>query len=134
MRSLIVLPLAAALGACASSSKEITAQYVSPIQYQAYSCHQLGEEARVISSRAAQTAGAQDQKVTNDAIATTVGIVVFWPALFMVKGDGATAYELGRLKGEMEAIERASIQKNCGIKFEKPKAPEPTMAEVTPRT
>jgi hypothetical protein len=120
MRKFAVLPLAATLGACASASSDIAAQYVSPLQYQQYSCTQLAEEARTISSRAAQVAGVQDQKRTNDAIATTVGVVVFWPALFMVKGDGTTANELGRLKGEMEAIERVSIQKKCGIKFERP--------------
>jgi len=37
----------------------------------------------------------------------------------MMKGDGATAGELARLKGELEAIERISIQKKCGIEFRK---------------
>jgi hypothetical protein len=34
-----------------------------------------------------------------------------------MKGDGAQAAEVGRLKGEMQAIEHASIAKNCGIAF-----------------
>ena len=42
---------------------------------------------------------------------------VFWPALFFVKGDDAKTAELARLKGETEAIEQASIRKNCGIQF-----------------
>jgi hypothetical protein len=40
-----------------------------------------------VSARAAEASGAQDQKATNDAVATTVGVIVFWPALFMVKGN-----------------------------------------------
>lgn len=104
---------------CASSSSDVTPQYISPLQYQNYTCAQLAEEARSVSSRAAQVAGVQDSKRTNDAVATTVGVVIFWPALLMMKGDGATAGELARLKGELEAIERMSIQKKCAIEFRK---------------
>lgn len=105
---------------CASSSSEISAAYVSPLMYQNHNCQQLAMEAQGVSTRAAQVAGVQDSKRTNDAIATTVAIVVFWPAAFAVKGDGATAAELAQLKGQMNAIEQASIVKKCNIKFEKP--------------
>ena len=57
-------------------------------------------------------------KATSDAVATGVGVVPFWPVLFMVKGDGTTAAELSRLKGEMEAIEVVNIQKKCGLAFQ----------------
>jgi hypothetical protein len=62
-------------------------------------------------------AGAQDQKRTNDQIATGVAIVVFWPAAFFVGGDGHVSAELAQMKGQMNAIEQASIQKRCGIQF-----------------
>ena len=52
-------------------------------------------------------------------MATTVGVVLFWPALFFIAGDGPKAAELGRLKGEMDAIESAAIQKKCGIQFKR---------------
>ncbi len=103
---------------CASRAENISAAYVSPLQYQTYSCSQLGEEAARISSRAAQAAGVQDSKATNDAVATGVGVIIFWPALFLIKGDATTAAELARLKGEMEAIERVSIEKKCNIRFQ----------------
>ena len=48
---------------------------------------------------------------------TAVTIVVFWPAAFFVGGDRANAAEVGRLKGEMDALEQVSIKKNCGIQF-----------------
>lgn len=102
---------------CASSSSEITAQYISPLQYQNLTCEQIGGEAQRVSARAAQVAGIQDQKATNDAWATGIGLVVFWPSLLFVKGDGQTAAELGRLRGEFEALERAGVQKNCGLQF-----------------
>jgi hypothetical protein len=80
---------------------------------------QLAEEAERVSARAAQAFGVQDQKATGDAVATGVSLVLFWPAMFFIKGDGASAAEVARLKGEMETIEQASIRKNCRIEFQK---------------
>jgi hypothetical protein len=48
---------------------------------------------------------------------TAATIVVFWPAAFFIKGDGATAAELGRLKGEFEALEKAAIEQRCSLQF-----------------
>jgi hypothetical protein len=92
---------------------------VSSLQYQNHTCPQLAQEAESISARAVQLSGAQDSKATRDAVATTVGVVVFWPLLFAVRGDDNTTAELARMKGEMEAIERTSVLKNCGIKFQR---------------
>ena len=51
----------------------------------------------------------------SDAMTTAVAVVIFWPAAFMVKGDGQQAAECARLKGEMEALEKLAIQKKCNI-------------------
>ena len=48
-----------------------------------------------------------------------VGLVLFWPSLFLIKGDGTTAAEVARLKGEMDAIEQTRVKKRCGFKFQK---------------
>jgi hypothetical protein len=40
-------------------------------------------------------------------------------AAFFVGGNGQTAAELGQLKGQMVAIEQASIAKKCNIQFER---------------
>lgn len=111
--------MAFSLGACAKSADSISAAYVSPMQYASYSCPQLREEATRLSSRAIQATGEQNSKATSDAVATTVGVVLFWPALFFIKGDSSTAAEVARLKGEMDALEQASIQKKCGIQFQR---------------
>lgn len=110
---------AAVLGACASSSDKVAATYVSPIQYSSYSCNQIREESARLSSRAAAAAGVQDEQRKNDAVVTAVGAVVFWPALFFIDGDNQKTAELARLKGEMEAVEQASVQKSCGIQFQR---------------
>lgn len=75
--------------------------------------------------------GVQDKKASNDAAAATVGAILFWPALFLIKGDSETSAEVSRLKGEMEALEQASIKKNCGIEFRKQPAAKPA-AKATP--
>jgi len=110
----MMLPLVAA---CASKSADIAPSYVSPIQYQNYSCSQRAQEGRRVSEAAARVSGQQDKKRGSDQVLTGVAVVIFWPALFALEGDGQTAAELGRLKGEMEAIEKTSNQKNCGIEF-----------------
>jgi hypothetical protein len=109
-----------ALGGCASSSDKVTATYVSPMQYESWNCRQLADEAQRVSRRASEASGAQDSQATRDTVATAVAVVIFWPAAFMVGGDRNTAAELGRLKGELEAIEQTSIRKNCKIQFQRP--------------
>ena len=47
----------------------------------------------------------------------SVGIVLFWPALFFIKGDGPQAAELANVKGQMQAIETVNGIKKCGIEF-----------------
>jgi hypothetical protein len=111
---------------CASSADDIAPSYVSPVAYEGLTCQQLALEAQTVSTRAAQAAGVQNKAQTTDAVVTTVGLVVFWPSLFFLKGNGAKAAELANLKGQMEAIEQASIRKNCGIQFQRETPPAKT--------
>ena len=114
MKSIVAGALCAALvlSACASSPDNISAQYVSPMQYQSYTCAQIEEELRGISSRVATLTGQQRRRANQDAWATGVGIVIFWPALFfLMRGDKAE--ELGRMKGEYDALVSAGRTKNC---------------------
>jgi hypothetical protein len=87
------------------------------MQYQSYNCAQLAEEAQRVSAPAATATGLQDKQATNDAVATGVGLVIFWPSLFLIGGDKVNAAQLAQLKGEMEAIQQVSIQKRCNIQF-----------------
>lgn len=75
-----------------------------------------------VSQRANEAAGVQDNKVDNDALVTAAAIVVFWPAAFFVGGDGQSAAELASLKGQFEALERAGIEKKCGLEVKRKKA------------
>ncbi|WP_372424889.1 hypothetical protein [Salinarimonas chemoclinalis] len=131
MRISVAILAAAVLAGCASRASDITAAYVSPLTYESYTCDQLREEATRVSSRAIAATGAQNQRASNDAVATGVSLILFWPAAFLVRGDGAQAAELARLKGEMDAIEQVSTRKRCGIEFQR--TPQPVATPVMER-
>jgi hypothetical protein len=118
VRNSFVAAIAAfALAGCASSSSDIAASYVSPVMYQQHTCQQLAMEAQAVTARAGSLSGVQDGQRTKDAWTTAAAVVIFWPAAFLVEGDKQTAAELAQMKGQMVAIEQASIAKKCGIQF-----------------
>ena len=106
------------LGACAKGADDIKAAYISPVTYNSYTCEQLGEEAQRVMAAANDLAGVQDEKATNDAVATGVALVLFWPAAFMIKGDGATAQQLASLKRSARGRSRSVDCKKCGTEFD----------------
>lgn len=109
------------LVACASKSDNISAAYVSPLQYQGYNCNQIRSELARVSRRVNEVAGVQDSQASKDSVALGVGMVLFWPALFFMIGKDKEE-ELARLKGEYEALEQAAIQKDCDVAQEIEKA------------
>jgi hypothetical protein len=129
-RSLSIMLLSVtALGACAKHSKDIPAQYVSPMQYNSYSCKQIEQEMRVLSTKVSDLAAQCDKTASNDDVQMGVGLILLWPTLFFLDGDTPQAAEYARLKGEFDALEKAAIQKNCSLDVERPKASKPQ--EVT---
>jgi hypothetical protein len=123
-------PLCAALACimlvgCAKHPNSIPAQYVSPLQYENHSCKQIGAEMEAVSARVTELAGQNEKAASNSDAVMGVGLVLFWPALFFLDSNSAQAAEYGRLKGEFDALEKASIEKNCGLHIERPKLPEP---------
>ena len=113
-RTLIGLLVAGTvLTGCATSSKNLTSSYVSPLQYQQYSCNQLAQESSNIQARVAEIGGAVDSQATKDKWVTGASILLFPPALFFVGGNKMQEAEFSRLKGEYEAVQKMSVQKNC---------------------
>ena len=100
---------------CAQQPRDISGQLRLADVVRDLTCDQLLMEGQRVSARAAEVTGTQQQKAESDAVAMGVGLVLFWPALFFIKGDKQTAGEVARLKGEMEAIQQASVARNCGI-------------------
>lgn len=128
MRKII---LAASIGvvllqtACATAPDRVEANYVSPIEYSNFSCEQIREELVRVSDHVRVVTGQQNKDHTRDAVAMTVGLVVFWPALFFMSGKGHQD-ELADLKGQYDALDRAAIGKSCSVVQEMhPGAPAP---------
>lgn len=115
MRKIVAVAIAASfLTGCASTSANVSASYISPLQYSNYDCDQIRQEVVRVSNRVHEVAGAQDKKAKDDKIAMGVGLVIFWPALFFMMGNDRRE-ELSRLKGEYDALEQTAIQKKCSV-------------------
>jgi hypothetical protein len=114
MRSVIISIVALSLAGCASSPDEMTASYVSPVQYQSYDCSQIGAELQRVTRRANELYGQLNKTASDDNAQMAVGMILFWPALFFLEGgDGPQATEYSRLKGERDALEQVAVQKHC---------------------
>ncbi|MCR9256057.1 MAG: hypothetical protein NXI16_08175 [Alphaproteobacteria bacterium] len=110
--AIVAAAAALVLASCASQSSEITASYVSPLKYQDYNCRTLSNEYARVLSKSSVVSQEQDQTATNDAVAMGVGLILFWPALFLIDTDDQSE-QVAMLKGELDAIEKTAITKDC---------------------
>ena len=107
------------LAGCATQPDEIGTAYVSPLHYKNFDCEQLEMEAERVSRRAQELHAGLKKTADTDAVQMGVGLILLWPTLFFLEGgDDYRAQDYARLKGERDAIERASIQKKCAIEFQ----------------
>jgi hypothetical protein len=102
------------ISGCSQKAAQISPVYTSPLIYQHYSCEQIRQELFRVKNKVMEISGQQDATASKDAVALGVGLVIFWPALFFMMG-GEKKHELGRLKGEYEALEKCAIEKECNI-------------------
>ncbi len=127
-----VVAASAFLAGCASSPDSMTAQHVSPIRYESYTCKQLGLESDYANERLGQLYMSLDKKAGNDAAQMGIGLVLFWPALlFLEGGDGPEAAEYSRLRGEVDAMRRVAVLKECDSNVVRGFSP-PVSAEAGP--
>ncbi len=117
-RILAAVAATSLLAACATNPANIQPAYVSPILYESLTCDQLSIEAQRVSSQVLVATGQQTSKANRDAVAMTVSMVIFWPAIFFVQGDQGNAAQLASLKGQMQAIQQANTTNNCGLIFD----------------
>jgi hypothetical protein len=109
LRFASVLGLSACvLCGCAKSAESIAPAYVSHVQYQGYTCQQLADERAHIGQALSTASQQQDNARTND----TVGVLLIGLPVSSLSGDNI-APQIAQLKGEDEAVRRASLAKNC---------------------
>jgi len=107
--------IAALLAGCATQPSNVVGQYVSTGRYDAYDCARLAREADELSGRIASTSAILKKAADTDAGLMAVGLILFWPALLFLPATGGKAEEaeLARLKGEYDAVNRASKERPC---------------------
>ena len=113
-RAITITCVAALLSGCADHADKVQGTYVSPVQYQDYSCKQIRQEMMRVSRKVNEVSGVQDKQASNDSAAMGVGLVIFWPALFFLAGHDQHT-ELAELKGQYDALEEEAIQKDCNV-------------------
>lgn len=121
MNKLLAVAICAAIasqGACTSKAKNIKPEFVSPRLYSAYECDELFEENRKIQDKVDDLVGRQKSNRTTDTVMTTVGIVIFWPALLALPFTKDRKVEIARLMGEAEAIKENIATKRCAYRSE----------------
>lgn len=120
------------ISACAKHPDKIQAQYVSPMQYDGYSCKQIGAEMQRLSVRVSELGGQQEHAANTSDVEMGVGLVLLWPVLLFLDSNSAQAAEYARVKGEFEALDQKAIQKNCNLHIERPKVVVPESKSETP--
>ena len=104
------------LSGCATSPNLIPGAYVSPSEYQDYDCARVAVETQSMLPRVTDlyTSTSLGEKAANDNAQMAVGLLVFWPMLFVLEGgDGPDAAEFARLKGQYEALQGRAVALDC---------------------
>jgi hypothetical protein len=110
---LAIAALGLTVSGCATGSSGIHAEYTPAMMYQGYNCQQLSMEDQRLRSEVADLKGEVDHDATNDKIMTGVGVALFWPALFFIKGNGEAEAQYATLKGQHQAVQQAFAMKSC---------------------
>lgn len=122
-----VLVATSQVAACAKGPDSIDAKYVSPQQYQNWSCDQLAEEKIRLNKEVDRVSGLQRENANTDTAMMTVGLIIFWPALIGLAATKDRKDELGRLKGEYEAVDSSIKGRACMLP-----PPGPVVASAAP--
>lgn len=101
------------ISGCASPSVEPDPQGIDPAQFANWPCERLHQEADRVQLAAADLAYAGDSRAGHNVNAMGLGVIVFWPALLAMRGDGLEAVELRRLKGRYDALQRTALSRGC---------------------
>ena len=121
MRFIQIMTCAATLG-CAPGWAQTLPKYVPPSAYRALSCDQLVQEGRAVSKRGFLASGFKAGQGGSDATPSASAIVFLWPEMSFDR-DKRRSENISVAVGQMDAIEQASVESQCSIRFQQSPAP-----------
>ena len=103
------------LSSCASPPKNILPTYVDPLQYEQYDCSQIASEMESVTRELNQSYNECKSHANRDEMFMLGAGLVAWPLLVVpaVISDSEVTEQFAKLQGELEALEKASILKEC---------------------
>ncbi len=116
MKRLILSLGIAVCAGCAMRPESVKPAYISDMTYRDWTCEQLGQEQTRLAAALASSCDAQRQARSGD----TWGVILLGLPVSTLSGNNQ-ASEIARLKGELQALQRAATLKNCNL----PEIPDP---------
>jgi hypothetical protein len=115
MRAIGVVVFLAALN-CLPSVAQILPTDSPSAAYRALSCKQLAQEGRALSKRGFVASGLLAGQGGSDATLTAAATVLIWPETPREQRSVALALA----DNQMAALEQASVESQCSIRFQQP--------------
>ena len=114
-----IVTFAAALS-CTSGPAHAAPKYVPSSAYRGLTWDQLAKEGRAISRRRGfEALGLRAGQGGTDATAAPSEIVIVWPIKIQAL-DTQQSEKFALAEGQMDAIEQASVEGQCSIRFQRP--------------
>ncbi|MBX3615896.1 hypothetical protein [Nitrosomonas sp.] len=132
--ALLVFVIVILLSSCATSPESRSVSYVSPSQFQTYSCEELLNEIERIQNRVSELIGKPGATIpAKDKWILGADLSLSWAALFALGGTEEQEAEYLQLKSEYDAIQQWAVIKQCpGVipPAERPPEFDPDMVEA----
>ena len=111
-RLILTAMIATTLAACATNPDKIASAYVPPSEYDGFSCQELEVAYKQNTNEYRELFTSMKKRNNTNTGAAVVGAILFWPALFLMKGKDAEADgDLAELKGREKAL--ITAMSNC---------------------
>ena len=103
------------LSSCATATKNILPTYVDPLQYEQYDCGQIGTEMVRVTGELNQSYRECKVHASRDELFMLGAFLITGPLALVpaVISDSESTERFAQLQGELEALEQASILKEC---------------------
>jgi hypothetical protein len=114
-KNLLVYFFIVVLASCSSAKKasEISPVYIPATTYSNMTCAQLTQEAETLRQKIPQAEAAVEKHYSDQKTTEIVAWLLFAPAVFLYDSGQKEATELAVLKGQLDALRQAQMNKKC---------------------